>query len=95
MVTHTLLDGPYPILDMKTNYCEHPNHEAYFEAFLMKYRTASKHEGYGAIIDVDPEEWAVDLENPKKNTTKCCQVCSISEGIKRATFRNISTAKPM
>jgi len=31
----------------------------------------------------------------KKNTTKCCQVCSISEGIKRATFRNISTAKPM
>jgi hypothetical protein len=77
---------------MKTDHCEHPNHEAYFEAFLTKYPTASKHEGYGAIIDVDPEEWAADLENPKKNTAKCCQMCSISEGIKRASFRNISTS---
>jgi hypothetical protein len=77
---------------MKTDLCEHPNHEQYYKAFLDKYPTASKHGGYWAIIDVDPEEWAKDLEHPQKNTAKCCQVCSISEDIKRASFRNISTS---
>ena len=77
---------------MKTDYCEHPNHEEYFEAFLTTYPTASLHEGYGVIIDVDPEEWAADLESPSKNTAKCCQMCSITESIKRASFRNLSTS---
>jgi len=40
--------------------------------------------GYGTIITVNPEDWARDLENPTKNTVKCCQMCSISEDIKRA-----------
>jgi len=70
---------------MKTDYCEHPNHEQYYKAFLAKYPTASKHGGYGAIITVNPENWARDLENPKKNTVKCCQMCSISEDIKRVS----------
>lgn len=39
-----------------TNQCQHPNHGAYFDAFLKKYPTATKEGGYGAIIDVDPEE---------------------------------------
>jgi hypothetical protein len=32
-----------------------------------------------AIITVNPEDWAISLEDPKMNTTECCQVCSISE----------------
>ena len=30
-------------------------------------------------------DWAIDLENPKKNTVECCQLCSIQEDIKRVT----------
>ena len=78
---------------MMTDHCEHPNHEEYFEAFLAKFPTASKHEGYGAIIDVNPDGWGADLENPKKNTAKCCQMCSITEGIKRSSFENMSISK--
>jgi len=74
---------------MKTDHCEHPNHEQYSEAFSAKYPTASKHWGYWAIINADPKVWAKDLEYPQKNTAKCCQVCSISEDI-RTSFRNIS-----
>ena len=33
------------------------------------------------IILVDPKDWSIDLEHPGKNTTKCCQVCSIAEDI--------------
>jgi hypothetical protein len=70
---------------METDHCcEHPNHKQYFKAFLTKYPTASKHEGYGTIITVNPEDWARDLENPKKNTVNCCHMCSISEDIQRA-----------
>jgi hypothetical protein len=78
---------------MKTDYCEHPNHKQYFKDLLAKYPTASKHDGYGAIITANPEDWGADLEHPEKNTVKCCQMCSISEGIKRTTFENISTSK--
>lgn len=77
---------------MKTDHCEHPNHEQYFKAFLAKYPTASKHREYGIINDVDPEKWARDLEHPERNTAKCCQVCSISEDLKSASLRNISTS---
>jgi len=49
---------------MKTDHCEHPNHEQYSEAFSAKYPTASKHWGYWAIINADPKVWAKDLEYP-------------------------------
>jgi len=39
------------------------------------------------LILVDPKDWAVSLEDPKMNTTECCQVCSISEDIIRAMTR--------
>ena len=58
---------------MKTDHCEHLNHEQYVEAFLKKYPTAKRGAKY-AIITVNPEDWAIDLENPKKNTVKCCQL---------------------
>ena len=31
------------------------------------------------IIIVDPKDWVISLEDPKMNTTECCQVCSISK----------------
>ena len=31
------------------------------------------------------KDWAIDLENPKKKTVECCQLCSIQEDIKRVT----------
>ena len=40
-----------------------------------------------AIIKVNPDDWAIDLENPKKNTVQCCQMCSIQEDIKRVSNR--------
>jgi hypothetical protein len=75
----------------QTNLCEHPKHEEYLEAFLKKYPTANK-DAHLAINMVDPEEWLVS-DNAKKNTVSCCQMCSISEDIARAGYRNISTAK--
>jgi hypothetical protein len=35
------------------------------------------------IIVVDPRTWYVS-DIPKDNAVRCCQVCSISEDIKRA-----------
>lgn len=48
----------------QTDQCEHPKHEAYFEAFLKKYPTANK-DAHFAINLVDPEEWWV-YDDPKK-----------------------------
>lgn len=75
----------------QTNLCEHPKHEEYLEEFLKKYPTADK-DVHFAINMVDPEEWLIS-DNAKKNTVRCCQMCSISEDIARAGYRNISTAK--
>ena len=73
------------------DYCEHPKHEEYLEAFLKKYPTAKK-DTHFAINMVDPEEWLIS-DNTKQNTVRCCQMCSISEDIARAGYRNISTAR--
>jgi len=45
----------------------------------------AKRDAHYVIITVDQEEWATSLENPDKNTVKCCQVWSISEGMRRAS----------
>ena len=65
------------------HHCEHPNHDEHIEAFLRKYHTA-KGRMPDAIITVDPEHWYIS-DDQKKNTVKCCQLCSISEDIKRAS----------
>ena len=72
------------------HYCQHPNHEKYLKAFLKKYPIANKDAGF-SINMVISEEWYIS-DDPKKNTTttRCCQMCSISEDIARASFRNIS-----
>ncbi len=61
-------------------YCQHPNHENYLKAFLKKYPTANK-DAHFSINIVDPEEWYIS-DDPKKNTIRCCQMCSISEEIR-------------
>jgi hypothetical protein len=80
------------IRNMKKNRCQHPKHTEYLEAFLKKYPSATREGGYGAIIDVDPAEWWAS-DDESKNTAKCCKMCSISEGIARSSFRNMSTAE--
>jgi hypothetical protein len=70
--------------------CEHPKHSEYLKAFLKRYPTSNK-DAHFSINLVDPEEWYIS-DDSKKNTTKCCQMCSISEDIVRASFRNISTS---
>lgn len=68
--------------------CENPNHQEHLESFLRKYPTAKRDAKY-AILTVNPEDWAISLDDPKKNRVKCCQVCSISEDILRAdTWKN-------
>ena len=64
--------------------CENPYHKQHLKRFLKKYPTADK-KGEFAIITVNPEDWAVDLEDPKKNTVRCCQMCSIQEDIQRVS----------
>jgi len=70
-------------------YCQHPNHQIYLKASLKKYPTANKNAHFSVNM-LDSEEWFIS-DDPKKNTTKCCQMCSITEGITRSSFRNIST----
>jgi len=69
--------------------CGHPKDNEYLKAFLKKYPTAIK-DAHFSVNMVDPEEWFIS-DDSKKNTPKCCQMCSISEDITRAKFRNIST----
>jgi hypothetical protein len=56
-------------------HCENPQHKQHLKRFLKKYPTADKN-GEFPIITVNPEDWAIDLEHPEKNTVKCCQMCS-------------------
>ena len=72
--------------------CEHPNHENYLKAFLKKYPTANT-DVHFAVNWVDPNEWFIS-DDPKRNTTKCCQMCGINEDITRAYKRNMSTSAP-
>ena len=65
-------------------HCENPCHKQHLQRFLRKYPTADK-KGEFAIITVNSEDWAIDLENPKKNTVQCCQICSIQEDIKKVS----------
>ena len=74
------------------NYCQHQNHENYLKVFLKKYPTTNK-DAHFSVNMVDPEEWYIS-DDSKKNTTKCCQMCSISEDIARTPYRNISTSNP-
>jgi hypothetical protein len=60
-----------------------PNHKLHIKNFVKKYPT-TKGRVPSTIILVDPMDWAVALEDPRKNITECCQVCSIAEGIARA-----------
>jgi hypothetical protein len=64
--------------------CKNPRHKLYLQKFLKKYPTADKN-GEFPITAVNPEDRAIDLEHPEKNTVKCCQMCSIQEDIKRVT----------
>jgi hypothetical protein len=74
----------HAIGDMTADHlCEHPNHNEYIEAFLRKFPTAKRDAQYEIVI-VDLEHWYIP-DDQKKNTVKCCQVCSISEDIKRAS----------
>lgn len=64
--------------------CKNPDHKLHVANFIKKYPMAKGRVPPKTIILVDPEDWAVAVENPKLNTTECCQVCSIAEGIARA-----------
>jgi hypothetical protein len=72
--------------------CGHPKHNEYLKAFLRKYPIANK-DAHFLINMVDPEEWFIS-DDLKKNTAKCCQMCSINEDITRAYKRNMSTSAP-
>jgi hypothetical protein len=63
---------------------DNPQHKQHLKAFLTQYLTVNKNAEF-AIIKINPDDWAIDLENPKKNTVQCCQMCSIQEDIKRVT----------
>jgi len=65
-------------------HCQNPNHKQHLKDFLKDYPTARKNAKF-AIIDVNPEDWGIDLEHPEKNTINCCQRCSIQEDIKQAS----------
>jgi hypothetical protein len=66
--------------------CENPRHKEHVTNLIKKYPTA-KGNVPKTLILVNPEDWAISLEDPKANTTECCQVCSISEDIIRASSR--------
>jgi hypothetical protein len=58
--------------------CENPRHTEHVANFIKKY--PRQREGLpDTIIIVDPKDWVISLEDPKMNTTECCQVCSISK----------------
>jgi hypothetical protein len=63
--------------------CENPNHKRHVMNFVEEYPTTKGRVPHRIIL-VDPKDWSVDLKHPKKNTTECCQVCSIAEDIARA-----------
>jgi hypothetical protein len=65
--------------------CRNPRHKEHIKDFVRKYPTAKGRVPKPTIL-VD-KDWAISLEDPKANTTECCQVCSISEDIIRTMTR--------
>jgi hypothetical protein len=45
--------------------CDNPQHKQHLKAFLTQYLTVNKNAEF-AIIKINPDDWAIDLENPKK-----------------------------
>jgi hypothetical protein len=62
--------------------CKNPNHKVYVANFVKKYPSI-KVRVPKTIVLVAPQDWAVDLEHPSKNTTECCQICIVAESIAR------------
>ena len=56
--------------------CECPAHKKHVKDFIKKYPGA---DGIFGIVDVEPGEWLVNLDNPEKNTAHWCQLCVILE----------------
>jgi hypothetical protein len=50
--------------------------------FIRKYLGA---DGKFSVITVNPGDWLIDLEHPKRNTVRCCQLCCVQEDIKRVS----------
>lgn len=63
--------------------CKNPYHKVHIANFVKKYPSAKGRVPKTTKM-VNPKDWVVDLEHPGKNTTGCCQVCSIAEGIEQA-----------
>ena len=61
-------------------HCKNPNHKRHVADFVKNYSSA-KDRVPNTIIIVDPNYWSIDLEHPSKNTSECCQLCSIAEDI--------------
>jgi hypothetical protein len=66
--------------------CKNPRHKEHIAKFFKKYKLQKGSIIPGYVNTVNPDDWALELElkNISKNTTPCCQVCSISEGIGQA-----------
>jgi hypothetical protein len=60
-------------------------HKQHLKRFLKKYPMADKN-GELPIITVNPEDWAIDLDHPERDTVQCCQMCSIQEDINQVTI---------
>jgi hypothetical protein len=73
----------------KTEHCQHPKNEQYLDGFICRYHKIRRDAKF-AIIDIDPTEYWVS-DDPKKNTLKRCQMCSVSKDIARTSYRNMST----
>ena len=66
--------------------CRNPRHKEHIEDFVRKFPTA-KGRVPKKLIQVDPKDWAISLQDPEANITECCQVCSISEDTVCASSR--------
>ena len=67
--------------------CENPRHKEHVKNFVRKYPT-TKGRVLDTIIIVDPKYWYIS-DNQKDDTVPCCQVCSISEDIIRASSTDL------
>ena len=66
-----------------------PKHNEYLEVFLKKCPTADRNARFVVNL-MDPEKCNV-MDDSKKNTTRCCIMCSIPEDVARTKTRDIST----
>ena len=61
--------------------CQNSRHKQHLKRFLKKYLTADKN-GEFAIITVNPEDWAIDLDHPEKNAVSVVR-CVVYKKISR------------